>query len=99
MSEAYIVAACRTPIGRFAGALSSLTAAELGAVAIAEVLRQQRVSERADGPESIHLFSADHIIHKRASPMSFVCRARPSILEKRSGTAAVFYSYLPNCCR
>ncbi len=43
MSEAYVVAACRTPIGRFAGALSSLTAAELGAVAIAEAVRRASV--------------------------------------------------------
>lgn len=40
MSEAYIVSAARTPIGRFGGALSSLTASELGAVAIGEALKR-----------------------------------------------------------
>src|SRR5688500_20277510 len=38
-----IVAAARTPIGRFLGALSSLSAPELGAVAIREALRRSGV--------------------------------------------------------
>ncbi|MBP6444796.1 MAG: acetyl-CoA C-acyltransferase, partial [Gemmatimonadales bacterium] len=35
-----IVAACRTPIGRYQGALSSLPATRLGALAIADVVRR-----------------------------------------------------------
>src|SRR5687768_11885793 len=38
-----IVAAARTPIGKFLGALSSLSAPELGAVAIREALRRSGV--------------------------------------------------------
>src|SRR5919107_4421658 len=38
-----IVAAARTPIGKFLGALSSLAAPELGAVAIREALRRSGV--------------------------------------------------------
>ena len=33
MSEAYIVAAARTPIGKFGGALKDLSPADLGAIA------------------------------------------------------------------
>ena len=34
MQEVYIVSAVRTPIGSFGGALSSLSATELGSIAI-----------------------------------------------------------------
>jgi len=40
MSHSYITAACRTPIGKLLGSLSSLPAPKLGAVAIAEVVRR-----------------------------------------------------------
>ena len=40
MDEAVIVAACRTPIGRFQGALADFSAPKLGAVAIKEALRR-----------------------------------------------------------
>src|SRR5690349_14682926 len=43
MSETVILAACRTPIGRFQGALSGLTAPELGAVALRGAVQQSRV--------------------------------------------------------
>src|SRR5688572_15681297 len=39
-----IVAAARTPIGKFLGGLSSLSAPELGAIAIRESLRRAKVS-------------------------------------------------------
>ena len=39
-----IVAAARTPIGKFLGALSSLSAPELGAIAIKAALERSRVS-------------------------------------------------------
>ncbi len=38
MSEAFIYSACRTPIGRFRRALSSLTATDLGAIVVREAL-------------------------------------------------------------
>ena len=42
MKEVYIVAASRTPIGSFKGALASQSAAELGAVAIRACLSNLR---------------------------------------------------------
>ncbi|XP_055546552.1 acetyl-CoA acetyltransferase [Wyeomyia smithii] len=41
--EVYIVSAARTPIGNFLGTLSSLSAAELGAVAVKEVIARANV--------------------------------------------------------
>ncbi|MBU2054299.1 MAG: acetyl-CoA C-acyltransferase, partial [Proteobacteria bacterium] len=40
LREVVIVGACRTPYGRFGGALKGFTAPELGALAIKEVLRR-----------------------------------------------------------
>lgn len=40
MSEAYVIAGCRTPIGKFLGGLSSIPAPQLGATVIAETLRR-----------------------------------------------------------
>jgi acetyl-CoA C-acetyltransferase len=40
MTDAFILAAARTPIGKYLGALSEVSAPELGAVAIAEALRR-----------------------------------------------------------
>ena len=42
--SAVIVAAARTPIGKFLGALSSLTAPELGGIAIKEAVRRSGIS-------------------------------------------------------
>jgi acetyl-CoA C-acetyltransferase len=47
LEEAVIVAACRTPIGRFQGALASLAAPRLGAVVIREALRRAGVEPEA----------------------------------------------------
>jgi acetyl-CoA C-acetyltransferase len=44
MTGSVIVAGARTPIGKMSGALSSLSAAELGGLAIAEALRRAGVS-------------------------------------------------------
>jgi acetyl-CoA C-acetyltransferase len=41
--DAYILSAVRTPIGKFLGSLSELTAPQLGAVVIAEALRRANV--------------------------------------------------------
>ena len=43
MREVWIVAAARTPFGRFGGGLARLSATDLGAVAIREVLRRAAV--------------------------------------------------------
>ncbi len=49
MSDAVIVAAARTAIGKFGGALAKVPAPELGAVVIKEVLRRSGVPpERVD---------------------------------------------------
>jgi acetyl-CoA C-acetyltransferase len=53
MPEAVIVSACRTPIGRLQGALSSLRAPELGAVAIREALRRAEVDDLGSVEEVI----------------------------------------------
>jgi acetyl-CoA C-acetyltransferase len=44
MTGSYIVAGARTPIGKMSGALSSFSAADLGAVAITEALRRAGVA-------------------------------------------------------
>ena len=41
--EVVILSACRTPVGRFLGSLSSVPATRLGAIAIAEALRRAGV--------------------------------------------------------
>lgn len=43
MAEALILSACRTAIGKFQGGLASLTAPQLGAVAVKEALRRASV--------------------------------------------------------
>jgi acetyl-CoA C-acetyltransferase len=40
MSHAYLLAGCRTPIGKFQGGLASLPAPELGAITVREALRR-----------------------------------------------------------
>jgi acetyl-CoA C-acetyltransferase len=47
MQEAYVVGAARTPIGRFLGALATLTAPEMGAVAVRAALERARVPATA----------------------------------------------------
>ena len=44
MNEVVILSACRTPIGKFQGALSALTATELGAIAIRAALERAGVA-------------------------------------------------------
>jgi acetyl-CoA C-acetyltransferase len=43
MTNAYLLAGCRTPMGKFLGSLASLPAPKLGAIAIAEALRRARL--------------------------------------------------------
>ena len=47
MKEAYIVSAKRTPIGSFGGALSSLSATQLGSLAIKAVLSESGIPAEA----------------------------------------------------
>jgi acetyl-CoA C-acetyltransferase len=44
MADAFILSAARTPIGRFLGGLSDLSAPELGAVALREAMKRAKVS-------------------------------------------------------
>src|SRR5436305_3619736 len=44
MPDAFILAAARTPVGKFLGELSELTAPQLGAVALKEALARGKVS-------------------------------------------------------
>ena len=43
MTNAVIVSACRTPIGRFNGGLSKFRAPELGAIAIEEAMKRSQL--------------------------------------------------------
>ena len=52
MAEAVIVSACRTPVGRFSGGLSSFTAPQLGALAIKEAIQRAGI-DPADVDEVI----------------------------------------------
>ena len=47
MNEVVIVSACRTPIGSFGGALSSLTAPKLGAIVIDEAIKRANISKES----------------------------------------------------
>ncbi len=53
MNEVVIIAAVRTPIGSFGGALSTLSATDLGAVAIREVLKRAGVG--ADQVQEVYM--------------------------------------------
>ena len=47
MSDVFLVSACRTPIGKFQGSLSSFRAPELGALAISESLKRASIPVEA----------------------------------------------------
>ncbi len=47
MNKVYIVSACRTPIGKFGGALSTVSSAELGAVVIKDAVQRAGVLPEA----------------------------------------------------
>jgi acetyl-CoA C-acetyltransferase len=47
MSDAYIISGCRTPIGKFLGALSGIPATALGAIAVQEAVRRAGVAPEA----------------------------------------------------
>jgi acetyl-CoA C-acetyltransferase len=59
MPDVLILSAARTPIGKYLGALADLTAPQLGAVAIAEVLKRAQVpAERVDEVVMGHVLQA-----------------------------------------
>jgi acetyl-CoA C-acetyltransferase len=43
LGEVVIISACRTPVGKFQGSLSDLSATQLGAIAVREAVRRARV--------------------------------------------------------
>lgn len=47
MKKVYLLGACRTPIGKMGGALSEISAADLGAVVIAEAIKRAGISSDA----------------------------------------------------
>lgn len=52
MRKVYVLGGCRTPIGKMGGALSSLSATDLGAIVIAEILKRTGIK-----PEEVnHVF-------------------------------------------
>jgi len=53
MRKVYIVSACRTPIGKLGGALSSFSAVELGSVVIKEAL--ERASVPTDQVDHVYM--------------------------------------------
>src|SRR5207244_12864962 len=57
MSESVIVAGARTPIGKFLGAFSSLSAVDLGGAAITEALRRSAVD-----PASVDYVIMGHVL-------------------------------------
>src|SRR5271166_7169078 len=48
LSEVVIIAGCRTPIGKFQGSLSDLSAPQLGAIAVREAVKRATID-----PESV----------------------------------------------
>ncbi len=47
MKNAYILSACRTPIGRFQGAFRTFSAVQLGTIAVGEAVRRAGISEES----------------------------------------------------
>src|SRR6185437_6545242 len=52
MEEVVIISACRTPVGKFQGSLSDLTATQLGAIVVREAVKRAGI-EPAKGDECI----------------------------------------------
>ena len=47
MKETVIISACRTPIGKFQGSLTPLSAVDLGAIAVREAVRRAGIDADA----------------------------------------------------
>jgi len=61
MNEVVIVSAARTPVGKFQGSLSELSAVELGAIAVREAVRKASIDE-ASVASAISAMSVDECI-------------------------------------
>ena len=70
MAGSYIVAGARTPIGKLSGAFASLSAADLGGLAIAAALERAGVA-----PDEVDHVIVGQVLHGRAGPGAR--RARP----------------------
>ena len=46
-NEIVIISACRTPVGKFQGSLSDLSATQLGAIAVREAVKKLRAQQLA----------------------------------------------------
>jgi acetyl-CoA C-acetyltransferase len=53
MKDVAIVSAVRTPVGKFLGALSDITAVDLGAIVVREALRRAALASNALAPDNI----------------------------------------------
>ncbi len=53
MEDVVIVAAVRTPVGKFQGALSLLTAVQLGAIVVREAVRRVGLEPALFGPAQV----------------------------------------------
>jgi acetyl-CoA C-acetyltransferase len=95
MSSSVIVAGARTPIGRFGGALSSLQAAELGAIAIREALARAGIpGEQIDYVLMGHVIQAGtgQITARQASIAAGIPREVPAVTINKvclSGASAI----------
>ena len=49
LDEVVIISGCRTPVGKFQGSLSDLTATQLGAVVVREAVKRAQLDPQAGG--------------------------------------------------
>ena len=75
--DAFILSACRTPIGKFLGGLSELSAPKLGPVAIAEALRRANVR-----PEQVQDVIISHMHYDHCGNVDLFPRARYHVQDK-----------------
>ena len=46
LDEVVIISGCRTPVGKFQGSLSDLSATQLGAIAVREAVQRAKIDPR-----------------------------------------------------
>ena len=66
LEQVYVVAACRTPIGKMGGALKSLTVADLSAIVFKEIVKRGNIT-----PDMV-----DEIVMGETRPSAAIRRAR-----------------------
>src|ERR1700761_7912569 len=62
MNDAVIVSAVRTPVGKFQGAFSELSAVQLGAIAVREAARRAGIGSADESQPAASLIQADECI-------------------------------------